>query len=229
VKINLGLPTTIVADSLTEDQLKQYLRIMRIEDISRRLRANDVLPASGERSPSPMPEYGGGGVRSNTREERYAKKYEEERRGLIDEAMAFDPTFRPPNDFRRVQKLSDKIYIPCNEFPEINFMGLLIGPRGNTLKKMETETGAKISIRGRGTLKEGKGKEGKLGPGDDDEMHCFVTVRFSVLERCLRDRPMRNTNWPRLSKRLRKSLSRRARCPNSKTNSSNANCANWPC
>ena len=41
--------------------------------------------------------------------------------------------------------------------PEINFMGLLIGPRGNTMKKLEAETGAKIMIRGKGTQKEGKG------------------------------------------------------------------------
>ena len=36
-------------------------------------------------------------------------------------------------------------------------MGLIIGPRGSTLKKMEGETGAKIMIRGKGSVKEGKG------------------------------------------------------------------------
>ena len=40
----------------------------------------------------------------------------------------------------------------------MNFIGLIIGPRGNTLKKMERETGAKIMIRGKGSVKEGKGK-----------------------------------------------------------------------
>jgi len=33
-------------------------------------------------------------------------------------------------------------------------VGLLIGPRGNTLKKMETESGAKIAIRGKGFRQE---------------------------------------------------------------------------
>ena len=46
--------------------------------------------------------------------------------------------------------------IPQDEFPEINFVGLLIGPRGNTLKSMEKDTGAKIIIRGKGSVKEGK-------------------------------------------------------------------------
>ena len=31
-------------------------------------------------------------------------------------------------------KVNDKVMIPQDEHPEINFVGLLIGPRGNTLK-----------------------------------------------------------------------------------------------
>lgn len=31
-------------------------------------------------------------------------------------------------------KVNDKVMIPQEEHPEINFVGLLIGPRGNTLK-----------------------------------------------------------------------------------------------
>lgn len=58
---------------------------------------------------------------------------------------------RPP-----VVKVSDKVMIPQEEHPDINFVGLLIGPRGNTLKAMEKDTGAKIIIRGKGSVKEGK-------------------------------------------------------------------------
>ena len=58
---------------------------------------------------------------------------------------------RPP-----MIKVNDKVMIPQDEHPEINFVGLLIGPRGNTLKAMERETGAKIIIRGKGSVKEGK-------------------------------------------------------------------------
>ena len=53
-------------------------------------------------------------------------------------------------------KVNDKVMIPQDEHPEINFVGLLIGPRGNTLKAMERDTGAKIIIRGKGSVKEGK-------------------------------------------------------------------------
>lgn len=36
--------------------------------------------------------------------------------------------------------------IPQDQHPDINFIGILIGPRGNTLKKMEADTGAKIMV-----------------------------------------------------------------------------------
>jgi len=36
---------------------------------------------------------------------------------------------RPP-----ITRVSDKVLIPQEEYPDINFVGLLIGPRGNTLK-----------------------------------------------------------------------------------------------
>ena len=41
---------------------------------------------------------------------------------------------RPP-----VVRVSDKVMIPQEEYPDINFVGLLIGPRGNTLKTLEKE------------------------------------------------------------------------------------------
>ena len=42
--------------------------------------------------------------------------------------------FRPP-----VVRVSDKVMIPQEEYPDINFVGLLIGPRGNTLKTLEKD------------------------------------------------------------------------------------------
>lgn len=41
---------------------------------------------------------------------------------------------RPP-----IIRVSDKVMIPQEEHPDINFVGLLIGPRGNTLKNLEKE------------------------------------------------------------------------------------------
>lgn len=70
------------------------------------------------------------------------------------------------------------MYIPQDEHPDINFVGLLIGPRGNTLKMLEKETNAKIIIRGRGSVKEGKigwKKDGLPMPGEDEQLHAYIT------------------------------------------------------
>jgi hypothetical protein len=39
--------------------------------------------------------------------------------------------------------------VPVKEYPGYPFIGLILGPRGNTQKKLERETGAKIVIRGK--------------------------------------------------------------------------------
>lgn len=57
----------------------------------------------------------------------------------------------------------------------ILIVGLLIGPRGNTLKKMETESGAKIAIRGKGSVKEGKGRSDAAHTSNQEEdLHCLI-------------------------------------------------------
>lgn len=91
--------------------------------------------------------------------------------------MKNDPNFRPPVEYaqqKRSQRPSDKVYIPVKEFPEINFFGLLVGPRGNSLKKMETESGAKISIRGKGSVKEGKARPDQYADDAEEDLHCLV-------------------------------------------------------
>jgi len=129
------------------------------------------------RSASPPPTYDGHGRRTNTREVRYRKKLEDERIKLVDRAMKNDPNFRPPVEYhqqKRSQRPSDKVYIPVKEFPEINFFGLLVGPRGNSLKKMERESGAKISIRGKGSVKEGKARPDQFADDAEEDLHCLV-------------------------------------------------------
>lgn len=128
-------------------------------------------------SPSPPPTYDAHGRRTNTREVRYRKRLEEERLRLIDKQLKSDPNYRPPAEYhqqKRSHRPQDKVYIPVKEFPEINFFGLLVGPRGNSLKKMERESGAKISIRGKGSVKEGKGRPDAFADDSEEDLHCLV-------------------------------------------------------
>ncbi|KAF9532579.1 hypothetical protein CPB83DRAFT_847007 [Crepidotus variabilis] len=172
-----GLPTAISAAGVSQAQLDNYAIHLRLEEINRKLRLNDFVPPERERSPSPPPTYDGHGRRTNTREVRYRKKLEDERIRMVDKAMKNDPNFRPPVEYlqqKRSQRSSEKVYIPVKEFPEINFFGLLVGPRGNSLKKMERESGAKISIRGKGSVKEGKARPDQFAEDAEEELHCLV-------------------------------------------------------
>lgn len=150
---------------------------IRLEEINRKLRIGDFTSSERTRSPSPEPIYNADGKRINTREARYKKKLEDERHKLMEIAIKTIPNFRPPVDYKRPTKTQEKVYIPDKEFPEINFIGQLIGPRGNTLKSMESESGAKISIRGRGSVKEGKSRtDAASNSGQEEDLHCLVTA-----------------------------------------------------
>lgn len=169
-----GLPTTLPSN-LTPEQIKNYLVFLRLEEIGAKLRSGDFMPPEDRRSPSPEPVYNTEGKRVNTRDARYRKKLEDERHRLIETALKENPDFKPPADYKRPTKLAEKYFIPAKEHPEINFIGLLIGPRGNTLKKMEMESGCKISIRGKGSVKEGRRNDTAPVPGIDEDLHCLIT------------------------------------------------------
>ncbi|TLD25045.1 hypothetical protein PspLS_05961 [Pyricularia sp. CBS 133598] len=170
----MGLPTAVMAN-MTAEQLEAYTLHLRIEEITQKLKIDDVVPADGDRSPSPAPQYDNQGRRVNTREYRYRKKLEDERHKLIEKAIKTIPNYHPPSDYRRPTKTQEKVYVPVNDYPEINFIGLLIGPRGNTLKKMESESGAKIAIRGKGSVKEGKGRSDAAHTSNQEEdLHCLI-------------------------------------------------------
>ncbi|EDO45484.1 predicted protein, partial [Nematostella vectensis] len=176
-----GMPTTL-PPNLKPDQQKAYLMQLRIEEISRMLRTGDLgIPDNPEdRSPSPEPIYNTDGKRLNTRDFRVRKRLEDERHKFIQDMMKINPDFKPPADYKPpLIKIQDKVMIPQDENPEVNFIGLLIGPRGNTLKNMEKETNAKIMIRGKGSIKDGKQGRGRdmqlMNSGEDEPLHALVT------------------------------------------------------
>ena len=113
--------TTAVTGNMTAEQLDAYTLHLRIEEISQKLRINDVVPADGDRSPSPPPQYDNFGRRVNTREYRYKKRLEDERHKLVEKAIKVIPGYHPPTDYRRPTKTQEKVYVPVNDYPEINF------------------------------------------------------------------------------------------------------------
>lgn len=117
----LGLMGSVTAltSVMTPEQIEAYALQLRIEEITQKMKINDVVPPFKERSRSPPPTYDNMGRRTNTREVRYRKKLEDERHRLVEKAMRFIPEFKPPSDYRRLTKTQEKIYIPVNDVPSL--------------------------------------------------------------------------------------------------------------
>ena len=128
------------------------------------------------RPPSPPPTYDAWGKRTNTREMRMKEELERERADIVAQLVKIDIAFKPTqSDFG--PKPTAKVFVPVEEFPHYNFIGLILGPRGNTQRRLEGETGCKISIRGKGSIKEGsRGRNSKLVEAAEvDPLHVSIS------------------------------------------------------
>lgn len=179
-----GLKTAITT-AMTPEQLDAYVLCIRIEEVGQKLCADYHAPASNsKRSPSPPPEYDSSGRRINTRKHRYRQRLEEERQALIDDALSTIPGYEAPPEFRHLQRpmVTEKVYIPVKDFPGVNFIGQILGPRGQSLRDMNNQSGAHIAIRGKGSVKEGRATHSRTrrNPNDattDDQqepLHCLI-------------------------------------------------------
>ena len=165
-----GGPTP--ADSDDPEVVRQYAKYL---DANQRLDARDSGRPERERSPSPPPRYDARGARVNTREHRIEQKLRDERNDLAGWLVARCPhLFRPPQDWRPTKK-KRKIFVPEKEFPGYNFIGLIIGPRGNTQKRMQRETNTRIAIRGKGCIKGNANREPNTDYAEDEDLHVTIT------------------------------------------------------
>ncbi|KAH9257902.1 hypothetical protein BASA81_003921 [Batrachochytrium salamandrivorans] len=182
---NLPLFWQDMIDSLPLVNRRLMLARIRFEDASAKL--NNVVHLAqlaerdGNRSPSPDPTYNAQGKRTNTREVRMRTRFTEHKKQFLDEMLRLKPLEvghthpRHPQLVGQLQgsgQIRRKIYIPVKDFPGRNFIGLIIGPRGDTQKQLERETGCKIAIRGKGSVK--NGRQGKV-EDETDELHVIVT------------------------------------------------------
>ncbi|KFA63038.1 hypothetical protein S40285_06403 [Stachybotrys chlorohalonatus IBT 40285] len=173
-----GFATAITAP-MTSEQLEAYVEVFRIEEITQALRYNAVAPTKRTRSASPPPQYDAFGRRTNTRRQRHLARLETERHRLVEHALNTIPDYRAPQGYRRPTILRDKLYVPATDYPGVNFIGQILGPRGQSLKSMNQESGANIFLRGKGSVKEGRGSRvtHSVSANESQEpLHCLVTA-----------------------------------------------------
>jgi len=79
--------------------------------------------------------------------------------------------------------LSKKVFVPAKDYPDYNFVGRILGPRGLTAKQLEQETGCKIMVRGKGSMRDKKKEEQNKGRPNwehlNEELHVLITVEDS--------------------------------------------------
>lgn len=85
-----------------------------------------------------------------------------------------------PEEKGQVVTLSEKLWVPVEKFPEFNFVGRILGPRGMTAKQLEQETGCKIMVRGSGSMRDKKKEEQNRGKPNwehlKEPLHVLITV-----------------------------------------------------
>lgn len=171
----IAIPSAVNAQ-LTNEQLEAYQIIFRIQEITAKLVHDEFLHVPPAKEQEAAPKYDSSGKRINTRESVYREKLLEERNLLVEIANRAVPGFCPPADYVKPSKLVDKVYIPTDEYPSLNFQGLIFGPRGRSIRKLCEQTGAKIQIRGKLSVKQGKNQQVNEQYNDLNEpLHCLIT------------------------------------------------------
>ncbi|XP_033967015.1 protein quaking-A isoform X1 [Pseudochaenichthys georgianus] len=74
----------------------------------------------------------------------------------------------------------EKLFVPVKEYPDYNFVGRILGPRGLTAKQLEAETGCKIMVRGKSSMRDKKKEEQNRGKPNwehlNEDLHVLITV-----------------------------------------------------
>ncbi|KAK0423641.1 hypothetical protein QR680_008249 [Steinernema hermaphroditum] len=83
-----------------------------------------------------------------------------------------------PDPMGEVMTITEKVFVPAKEYPDYNFVGRILGPRGMTAKQLEQETGCKIMVRGKGSMRDKKKEEMNRGKANwehlSEELHVLI-------------------------------------------------------
>jgi splicing factor 1 len=176
------LPFVDLPIGLSVSDVDQFLREQRLDDISEKLKRNDLeLGDPDIRPPSPPPAYDRGGARTNSRELRVKTSMQKEYHRLIAFMIKRVDGYVPPADYKP-PKITKRVEIPQDRYPDINFTGMILGPRGLNHRRLEEESGCQFSIRGRGT----RGQAAENQTEEELQMPLHVCIISDDEEKVLR-------------------------------------------
>ncbi|XP_042225101.1 KH domain-containing, RNA-binding, signal transduction-associated protein 2-like, partial [Homarus americanus] len=77
-------------------------------------------------------------------------------------------------------KLTVRVLVPVRDHPKFNFVGKLLGPKGNSLKRLQEETMTKMAILGRGSMRDKQKEEELRVSGDPKFTHLSEDLHVEV-------------------------------------------------
>lgn len=152
--------------------------------VSALLENASILGQSGLEHASPMAL---GGLFSNggANVDRRASQFQSEMPGLLQSPSSQNwLSGRSSSPSGLIVKRTIRIDIPVEQYPNYNFVGRLLGPRGNSLKRVEASTDCRVLIRGCGSIKDLSKEEMMRGkPGYEhlnEPLHLIVEAELPV-------------------------------------------------
>ncbi|GAV74770.1 hypothetical protein CFOL_v3_18250 [Cephalotus follicularis] len=142
-----------------------------------------VLGQTGLEHASPL---ASGGIFSNGAADGnvWASRYQSEMTSLLRPSSTQNWLSPQSSSSGLIVKRTIRVDIPVDHFPNYNFVGRLLGPRGNSLKRVEASTECRVLIRGRGSIKDPSREEMVRGkPGYEhlnEPLHILVEAELPV-------------------------------------------------
>jgi hypothetical protein len=102
------------------------------------------------------------------------EEIEKVRSKLLETVSTDSSRLELPEPIGEISTITRKVFFPKKEFPDFNFTGRILGPRGATIKRLEKEIGAgcTLAIRGKGSDPKNEATRPSL-----EEQHVLVTIK----------------------------------------------------
>ncbi|XP_065077292.1 branchpoint-bridging protein-like isoform X2 [Ochlerotatus camptorhynchus] len=77
-------------------------------------------------------------------------------------------------------KIAVRVQVPVRDHPKFNFVGKLLGPKGNSLKRLQEETMCKMAVLGKGSMRDRKKEEELRLSGDPRYSHLSEDLHVEI-------------------------------------------------
>ncbi|XP_055692428.1 KH domain-containing, RNA-binding, signal transduction-associated protein 2 isoform X3 [Lutzomyia longipalpis] len=77
-------------------------------------------------------------------------------------------------------KVAVRVAVPVRDHPKFNFVGKLLGPKGNSMKRLQEDTMCKMAVLGRGSMKDRKKEEELRLSGDPRYSHLSEDLHVEI-------------------------------------------------